>query len=346
VRVLRGALLVLGVVLASGCTMTEFEGEARKDRKVIVANQGWHMSESLKDSDKSDQRESGAEARRLLKKAAASFKAERWSEAAEDYDDAYSAATDPETAEPALYGAGESYFRAIKLEEAHRRFQMSLRTFPRSLQYAAIVRRIFELGKLGIEGKYSRRKYILFGDVGREFGLEVLEGFLRDQDRHPNADDALYLIATERLRLEQPESAIVAWNRLIEEYPASEWRRLSEIRVAEAHVQLVEGAVRERKPLLKAIALLRRYLRRYPTGDNLPVVRGTLKGLEESVAAEDLFIARGYERASEPNIIARWFRAVPPREAYLIYLRHILKEYPKTAAAKEAKLLLAQERVS
>jgi outer membrane protein assembly factor BamD (BamD/ComL family) len=243
---------------------------------------------------------------------------------------AFDQAVDGKTAEEALYLSAEAAFKSRILRTAYRRYLVLIDTFPQSKYYEDVLLRIFNLGKLAIEEGTEDSSVLFFlGDTDEEFGIKVLKFFVTDYNQHPNADDALFLIGTQFKKDGLQEDAIVNWQRLRAEYPTSVFARLAEFRIAQAQIELTEDVERDQKPLLLARQGLRSYTRRYLTGDDVQEAAKTLVDLENTLAKHDLRTALAY-RSDD-----RW-------GGFEIYLQHILREYPKTDIAPEAKELLAE----
>ena len=243
---------------------------------------------------------------------------------------AFDEAVDAKTAEEALYLSAEAAFKSRKLRSSYRRYLVLIDTFPQTDYYAAILGRIFNIGKLAIEeGSQDGSVLFFLGDTDPEFGVKVLRFFVNDYTQHPNSDDALFIIGTEQRRVDQQEQAIVTWERLRKEYPASVFARLAEFRIAQAQIELTEDVQRDQKPLIAALKGLRAYTKKYSTGDDVQEAGRVLAKLENDLSGHDLKIALTYRKND------RW-------GGFEIYLKHILTEYPKSDVAPQAKTLLAE----
>jgi outer membrane protein assembly factor BamD (BamD/ComL family) len=242
---------------------------------------------------------------------------------------AFDESVDAKTAEQAIYLSAEAAFKGRLLRTAYRNYLVLIDTFPQSEYYAAVVLRIFELGKLAIEeGTNDGPSFFLIGDNDTEFGVKVLRFFVNDYDQHPNADDALFIIGTQQRADGLQEQAIATWKRLRTEYPTTAFARLAAFRIAQAQIELTEDVERDKKPLIAARDGLRDYTRTYLTGDDVQQAASTLRDLENVLAGHNMTTALAYRRDD------RW-------GGFEIYLKHILTEYPKSDVAPEAKALLA-----
>ena len=92
------------------------------------------------------------------------------------------------------------------------------------------------------EGRAERPTWLLgIRMTDRAFGIEVLEEFHRARERHVLADDALYLIGVAHLAENEPELAIASWQKVVDDYPKSEWADPAEYRIGLAFVAMSAG---------------------------------------------------------------------------------------------------------
>ena len=160
----------------------------------------------------------------------------------------------------------------------------------------------------------------------QEFGIQSLERFQAARERHPLADDAFHYIAVAQLDLGEWELAIDAWERLRREYPSSEWAETAEFRVGMTMLAMSDGAQYDKAPLLSALARLRLYVKRHPTGNHTKEARAEIKRVEEEVAQHRLAVARYYLGQDEEYSAD-------------VYLSSVQKDFPNTVAATEALAL-------
>jgi TolA-binding protein len=69
------------------------------------------------------------------------------------------------------------------------------------------------------------------------FGIDLLMQFAQAQRRHPKADNALYYSGVGFMGLENLDSAMLTFQRVLEEYPAGDAVRESLMKLGECHVK-------------------------------------------------------------------------------------------------------------
>jgi outer membrane assembly lipoprotein YfiO len=233
-------------------------------------------------------------------------------------------------AEDSLFLAAEEAFQATQYYRALELYDKLVILYPTTQHYPDVLTKQFQVGKLYVEEKAKKPSWFLGVEkTDSAYGIEVLEKFVKQRERHALAPQALYLIGEAHVRNDEPELAIESWQRLVKDYPQSEWARLGEYRIALAFISLSYGADYDKRPLVTGKKRLNAYINKYPTGDNRSEAQTKLKSLEEDLAQHELAIAKKYARADR-------YRAAQ------IYLASIRRDYPQTDAAKEATQLAAE----
>lgn len=225
-------------------------------------------------------------------------------------------------AEAAL-GSGDHYL-------AYFRYARLLKLYPGTERYARAVDRIFLIGRLYCEGKATKPSWLLgIAMSDHEFGVQALERFQRERERHPSADDALHYVALAYEELQNEELAIESWSKLGRFYPESEWAETAQYRAALATLRLSDGVRYDKGPLVRGLQLLEGYAKAHPQGNHITECAARIEALREELAGQLLRTARYYYSADQ-------------HYSTQLYLTAILRDYPKTGAAGEAQTLAAK----
>lgn len=247
--------------------------------------------------------------------------------ASQAYEQIYRESPRSRLADDALYSAAEEAFLAGQHYRALELFDKLLVLYPTTPHYPQVLERQFQIGKLYIDDKAKKPSWLIGvekSDAG--YGIEVLEKFVKQRDQHPLAPQALYLIGEAHLRGDEPELAIESWQRLVKDYPGTPWARLGEYKIALAFISLSYGVEYDKRPLLTGLKRLTAYTKKYTTGDNYQEAMQKKKDLEELLAQHDLATAKRYADNGKPR-------------AAQIYLAGVVRDYPQSDAAKEARQL-------
>jgi tetratricopeptide (TPR) repeat protein len=224
-------------------------------------------------------------------------------EATGDFDDAAelggvlaeSEEADPRDRAEGAFIAGESEMELGHDVKAFARYRYVLENAPWSEHALAIEQRLFEIGQRMLFGEeYSG----WFDDRAR--GVEVLEtlqAHFRSSDR---ADDALRMVGDYFASEEEFAEAALAYLRVADEYPDSEWAERSLWLAGRMRLLSSGGPQYDRNDLLRARELLDRSLREHPNGVAATQSREDLDLTLELLAACEVYVADFYARRHVP----------------------------------------------
>jgi len=249
----------------------------------------------------------------------------RYDEAGQAYYAMAQLQADPRLRSEFLFLSAESALGARDHYLAYFRYARLLKLYPGTARYGAAVDRLFLIGRLYCEGKGTKPSWLLgihMDDL--EFGIEALERFQRERERHRSADDALHFVALAYMDLGNEELAIESWSKLQRFYPDSEWSETAQFRSALAEATRSDGERYDKLPLARGLQLLEKYAAEHPKGNHVSEALAKAKEIRELLAGQLLRTARYY--CSKDQYYST-----------TLYLNAIVKTYPKTAAAGEAK---------
>jgi outer membrane protein assembly factor BamD (BamD/ComL family) len=145
----------------------------------------------------------------------------------------------------------------------------------------------------------------------------------------PRADDAVAAIAAYRFERGEYEESVPHWDRVVTDYPDSEWVDLAAFRRAECWERDARGSAYDPTPLLRAARDYRRYLASRPDGERRAEAETRARAVDEQIAEgellrADLYLLRRQDRGAR------------------IHLANVVLAYPQTAAAAQARALLEE----
>ncbi|MCE9581376.1 MAG: outer membrane protein assembly factor BamD [Planctomycetes bacterium] len=120
------------------------------------------------------------------------------------------------------------------------------------------------------------------------------------------------------------EESIIEYEFLLNDFPDSPWTPTARFRKAEAHLSQFGGMPYDPQPLDEARREFRRYLDDYPKGDKRDQAKARLEDLDALQAEKDWNTYKHYRH------VRKW------RSARL-YLKEIVRKYPGTKWAEDAK---------
>jgi outer membrane protein assembly factor BamD (BamD/ComL family) len=229
-----------------------------------------------------------------------------------------------QTRAEAAFIAGEAELAQGNDLKAMRHYIFVLENAPWSEHSEVIEDRLFQIGEAFLyDDRYSG--WWLFGLFNkRSRGVEALEtvqAYFRRSDR---ADDALKMVAEYFEGIDEYEEAAFTYERLVEEYPDSEWVELSLWQGGRCRMKLSNGPDYQRDDMLRAQDLFDKSLRLFPKGMAAGEVRADLIEVREALALNEIVVAdfyrgRGVIKGEEIRLA----------NAYLLY--------PETMGGQEAR---------
>jgi outer membrane protein assembly factor BamD (BamD/ComL family) len=250
-----------------------------------------------------------------------------------DYDRAYDfsqyiAESRPESREldEARLLAADSMVAEGKLYKAFQQLKSLIEERPFTPHRAEVEEREFSIGitLFNDEGGF-------FGDVFSEkgHGVDVLTHFATTFTHNANAPDALRLVGGYYFDDQDWALALDQYSLLYNRYTESEWRDLAQFRIGMCHSLWVPGSDYDRTHMLMAERAFKTYLEREPPGTFHEEAVLELAHVEDRLAEKELKIAQFYILRGS---------ALGTR----LHLTNAVLAYPSTAAAIQARALLAE----
>ncbi|MFQ5655057.1 MAG: outer membrane protein assembly factor BamD [Planctomycetota bacterium] len=253
------------------------------------------------------------------------FQAKRYREAARGYRMVLERKPPGPLAGSARLQLLESQFLGRDMEAAHKTVREILRGNPDAATISRVLQRKYEIGVAFLTG--APRKFLGFSVSAESRGIEILDSLVEQYPFQAFSDDALFHIGGHYMKKRQHEEAEVVYERLIRDYPLSEWAGIAEYQIGEAALRRLKGVEYDFTLVKKAEKHFRRYLRLFPGGDRAAAARLSLERIGEMRAARLLGIAEFYLRLDR-------------EKAARIYLQRLLQNHPGVPAAKRAQAIL------
>ncbi len=185
--------------------------------------------------------------------------------------------------------------------------------------------RRYEIGRGFLNGATRRVLGLAVSAEGR--GLEILDDLVERYPFQEFADDAVYHIASWYLGREDYAEAEQLFQRLLRDYPTSQWSATAEYRIGEAALKRLKGVEYDFGTLESAERRFKRYLKLNPAGDQAARARESLAEIERLLARRWLAIAEFYIDFQK-------------EDAAQVYLRKLRENYPQTEEGRRATALL------
>ncbi|MGE3163450.1 MAG: outer membrane protein assembly factor BamD [Planctomycetota bacterium] len=232
-------------------------------------------------------------------------------------------------ATPALRLLLDAQFLGQDYEAALVTIETLLKARPDADTVSEVVWRKYEIGSAFLAGR--KRSFLGIPYAGGSYGVEILDSIVQRFPFLPFSDDALFHIAGYYFGRESYDEAELIYERLIRDYPQSEWLGIAAFQISASALKRLKGTEYDIEPLDKAELYLLRYQRTFPDGDKAEAVAAELKRIDAYRGERLLNVARFYLRDDK----------VRPAQ---IYLHKVIRDHPTTAAAEQARELIGSSR--
>ncbi len=224
-----------------------------------------------------------------------------------------------------MYLLGEAWFGKKDFYRAYEEYEAVVENTSGDIYFQAL-RREMDVARAFLSGQ-KRILWKIFRLPAYDDGVQILD---RVWERVPGSgmgETALkvkadYFFDHDDMGLAQDEYVLLA-----REYPSGRYVQSSMLRAAEAAEATFPGVQFTDKPLLEAGERYRQLRSTFPVYAEREQVDARLEGIRQQRAEKDLEVARYYRRAGRPG-------------AAEFYYRLVLRDWPGTLAAGEARLEL------
>ena len=221
-----------------------------------------------------------------------------------------------------VYLLGEAEFARGRYYQAYENYEQVVESASGEL-FDKALRREMDVARAFLAGQ----KRIVWGFLrlpAYDDGIEILD---RIWERVPGTalgEEALKLKADHFFAVGDVDLAQDEYVNLVREYPGGRYLQLAMLRAAEAAEAAFPGIHFDDRALLDAAERYSRVLQMFPGLAEREQVADRIDGIRQLRAEKDLSIARWYQRTGHP-------------EAAEFYYRLVLRDWPQTLAAAEAR---------
>ncbi len=127
-------------------------------------------------------------------------------------------------------------------------------------------------------------------------------------------------------------TAVFEYERVLNEYPVSPYAAEARFQIGECYYRDTRDIHRDQDETHKAIREFARFIEDYPQSDLVPQAEAKIGELRNQLARKDIMIAHNY-------VTWKYYTSAE------LYAKGVLTEYPNTAAALEARFVIAQVKL-
>jgi outer membrane protein assembly factor BamD len=232
--------------------------------------------------------------------------------------------------------ASEALFRAAHIRYTRRQYVKAFESYqdvvskyPNSPHFNQIIGEQYRLANDLLDGKRPRYFGWIPGFKNRSKGIEFLEKIVETAPHSEYAPLSLMNVARGHQKLGQPDEAIDALDRMINDYQQSLLAPDAYLKLAQTHASLVQGPAYDQASTQQAITYYQDFLILFPADSNVPAVASGLAGVRKTFAESKITIGDFY-----------FYKRDNFKAARVLY-NEAITSYPDSAVAEVARQRLA-----
>lgn len=233
--------------------------------------------------------------------------------------------------------APEAFYRSARLHLSRKEyskafddFQQVVGRYPNTKRFNEIIGEQYRIASALLDGARNRIFFgLLPGFTARERALEYFETILSNAPYSDYAPLALMNIARGHQQLKNPEDAIYALDRMINNYPQSLLAPDAYLKIGQTHASLVDGPYYDQAATKEAITYYTDFMLLYPSDPNIATAEKGLDGMKTMLAESKMKIGDFYFYKRNNFVAAK------------VFYNEAITSYPDSAVAGRAKLRLA-----
>ncbi len=223
----------------------------------------------------------------------------------------------------AQYFIGRCFENQEQHYGAFKQYQLVIDKYPFSERSAEIVKRQYDIGVKFLEGKTSRSKLMeAISDEDYDV-VNVFNAVIKNAPYGDLAGPAQYKIGLYFLEKQLYQDARDEFEKVINDYPDSEWSKAAKYQIAMSDSKRSAGAQYDQKITESAVEEFKEFVEVYPEAELSKEAKTQIQELKEKEAENNVLVARFYEKQKN-------FKAAK------MYYQTIVDEYPSSKWASES----------
>jgi outer membrane assembly lipoprotein YfiO len=236
---------------------------------------------------------------------------------------------DSEDAAEGQYFIGRCLEELKKPYQAFLEYDKLITSYPNSKRINEAVERMYKIGEYFLQRRPKKWMGISVYDFVEHPAIEIFRKIVEKSPYSPYASKSLYNLGVLLFQLQRFEEAKDAFQKLIDDYPDSQWVEPAKYYLAVATSEGSFGYEYDSSSVKEATKKLEEFLERNPQAKISYQAKEYLKELKDMQAKKEFEIASFYEKQKKIK-------------SAIFYYRLILKNYPETEFAQKAKQKLKE----
>ena len=226
-------------------------------------------------------------------------------------------------ASEAQFYIGICYEDQDLLYRAFKEYQTVIDKYPFSNLAEEVVKHQYDIGEELLEGRSKKNKFVQ-AVMGTNYNvIDVFRAVIKNAPYGQWAAPSQYKIGLYLMENGLFDEARDEFEKVINDYPASEWVKAAKYQIAAADSKRSTSAQYDQKITQSAVKEFKDFVEVYPDAELTDEAKGQIQGLREKEAHNHFVVAEFYQK--QKNI-----------KAAKIYYEAIVKDYSTTSWAKKA----------
>lgn len=230
----------------------------------------------------------------------------------------------------AHYQRGLIFSERHQFLKAHEELQAILALYPNYDAFNRVIDELFDMGQRIVDGERPHYFGLVPGFKNRETGVEILSTLVRFAPFSDNAPQALRDIAVLYEKIDEPELAIGALDRLINRYPRNVLSEDAYLHLARLYEEFVDGPAYDQAATREAIRYYEDFLILYPRSPRVPEAEAGLMEMRDILSRSKYRLGRFFY----------FYRNLD--RAALVFLNEAITIAPDSQTAQDAERLIAR----
>ena len=194
--------------------------------------------------------------------------------------------------------------------EAFKEYQKVIDKYPFSERSTEIVKKQYAMGVRLLEGKADRSKFAETFLGGDDNIVEIFRTVIKNAPYGDLAAPSQYKIGMYLLEKQLYQEARDEFEKVINDYPNSEWAKAAQYQIALSDSQRSVGAQYDQKVTQAAVSEFKEFIKTNPDAQLSEKAKAQVQALRNKEAENNLVVAKFYEKTKNPQAAKIYYNIV------------------------------------
>ena len=229
----------------------------------------------------------------------------------------------------AQFYIGACYEDLGNLQQAFKEYQIIVDKYPFSERSGEVVSKQFNIGERLLEGAQNRSKFVDALAGANYTVIDIFKTVIKNAPYGSLAPQAQYKIGLYLLEKGLYQESRDEFEKVINDYPESEWAKGAKYQIALADSKRSAGAAYDQKITQAAAEEFKEFVEIYPDAELSPAAREQINALKEKEAENNFLIAQFYQKQKNYKAANLYYQVVVDDYAQTKWAAEALKAIPE-----------------